>query len=92
MGAYVGFTRFYVDAGTWSAAIDPQFEFDDLDSARGLCGSLGGSSCTRAAEEEGKRYEQIAFDRFWSDKCEALAAVSRAPFDPTLPSQTEENW
>jgi hypothetical protein len=92
MGAYAGFSRFYVDVGTWSAAIDPQFDFDDLDSARSLCSSIGGSSCTRAAEEENKRFGQVAFDTFWNGKCEAKGPTSRAPFDPTLPSQGEENW
>lgn len=92
MGAYVGFSRFYVDAKKWSAVIDPQFDFDNLDSARRLCASIGGSSCTNAVEEEGRRLDQIAFDTFWSGKCDTTHAASRAPFDPTLPSQVEENW
>jgi hypothetical protein len=93
MGAYVGFSRFYVDVGKGFAAIDPQFDFDDLDSARDLCASLGGSSCTRAAEEEGKRLEQLAFNSFWSAKCDPVnKAASQVPFDPTQPSETDENW
>jgi len=93
MGAYVGFSRFYVDVGTWSPAIDPQFDFDDLESARSLCASLAGSSCTRALEEEGKRQAQLAFDAFWRVKCDGTTeAASGAPYDPTSPPQVEENW
>jgi hypothetical protein len=93
MGAYVGFSRFYVDVGTGSAAIDPQFDFGDFESARSLCASLGGSSCTRAIEEEAKRLAQLAFDAFWRGKCDATKeAASSAPYDPTSSLQVEENW
>lgn len=97
MGAYVGFTRFYVDTARWEAALDPQHDYSRLASARRLCASIGGSSCDDEAEEEIKRLDQQVFDGLWDARCRGSAARgSRAtqPWDPTSlnASVPEENW
>lgn len=61
MGAYVGFTRFYVTTDTWTAHLDPQFDESELASSEDLCASMQSNSyssvsstasaCNRAAEQ-----------------------------------------
>lgn len=97
MGAYVGFTRFYVDSTRWEAALDPQYDASRLASARRLCASLGGSSCDDEAEEEIKRLDQQVFDGLWAARCGGSAAPggrSSVPWDPTALNVAVpgENW
>jgi hypothetical protein len=87
MGAYVGFVRFYVETADWRAMLDPQFDPQDLYSARRLCSSLtsyDSASCARQTEEEAKEASQLAFDRFWLAHCTQHGPPgARLPFDPT---------
>jgi hypothetical protein len=87
MGAYVGFLRFYVRTSNWDAVLDPQFNHQDLASARALCisgASFDASSCNRQAEEEAKQASQSAFNATWAAQCVRRGAPSsQAPYDPT---------
>jgi hypothetical protein len=98
MGAYVGFTRFWVDTSTWRAALDPQFDYDRLATARRLCVSIGGTSCTDETELYLESAEQDRFDSAWETRCEGSAAGGGAttamPWDPTALNDavSQENW
>jgi hypothetical protein len=98
MGAYVGFTRFLIDTSAWEAALDPGFDPGQLETARSLCSSIGGSSCSDAAELEGKRIAQLAFEERWEEKCVGAGAAgaldARMPWDPTAFNEAGpgENW
>lgn len=98
MGAYVGFTRFWVDTSNWRAALDPQFNYDRLATARRLCASIGGMSCTEETELYLERAEQNRFDSAWETRCEGSAAgagsTTAMPWDPTAMNATvpQENW
>lgn len=100
MGAFVGFSRFYVDTSTWKGFLDPQFDPTELQSARDLCFSAGASassySCTTLAEQEVKQTLQSSFDQTWNDKCSSAAGESTSlPYDPTagnVPSEEQVNW
>lgn len=98
MGAYVGFTRFWVDTSNWRAALDPQFDYDRLVTARRLCASIGGTSCTEETELYLERAEQDRFDSAWKNRCEGSAAgagsTTALPWDPTALNATvpQENW
>jgi hypothetical protein len=98
MGAYVGFTRFWVDTSNWRAALDPQFDYDRLVTARRLCASIGGTSCTDETELYLERAEQDRFDSAWETRCEGSAAGAGStpamPWDPTALNATasQENW
>jgi hypothetical protein len=95
MGAYVGFVRFYVEPANWNATLDPQFNPQDLYSARSLCSSLtryDSSSCTRQIEEEAKQAEQAAFNIFWAGHCtERRPAARQLPFDPTRSGEISDD-
>lgn len=98
MGAYVGFTRFWVDTSSWRAALDPQFDHDRLVTARRLCASIGGASCTDETELYLERAEQDLFDSAWEARCEGSAVGGRSttamPWDPTAFNgvASQENW
>lgn len=84
MGAYVGFTRFYVLTDDWQASLDPQFDPGLLLSSRRLCASpYGSSSCETVAEEEAKQIMQQLFNDTWARRCALPMNSSSAPFDPT---------
>jgi hypothetical protein len=87
MGAYVGFQRFYVRTSNWDAILDPEFNLQDLNSARALClsgASFDASSCNRQAEEEAKQISQSLFDATWAAQCAGHSGpASQLPFDPT---------
>ena len=90
MGAYVGFTRFYVLTRDWRASLDPQFDPGLLLSSRRLCGSpYGSSSCRTVAEEEAKEILQQLFNDTWSRRCAGPMNSSSTPFDPTRGSNIE---
>lgn len=98
MGAYVGFTRFWVDTSSWQAALDPQFDYARLVTARRLCASIGGTSCTNETELYLERAEQDRFDSAWEARCEGSApgggSTTAMPWDPTALNATvpQENW
>ena len=99
MGAFVGFTRFFVKLEAKEAEIDPEFKFRDLLDAEESCRSARGNSysslsttiaaCERETKQRATLIMQTTFDGAWSEHCglSKTRQVYRPPVDESSPEQ-----